>query len=191
MWLVMNAMSNNDRPSGFDDAFEIRTSTSNIYNELFKGGGGALNTPISTGVLYHLIFTWDYDGSDVVNKIYKDGVLAAGPSTYGGTDPGTGTFKIGASRATATGFVSAEMQDYRFYNRALADADAETLYAARGTDVVLDGLLYWWLMNQGAPGTVVSGAGVVIDEMGNLNCSVGGGTPDWIVSDLAEIRRIA
>jgi hypothetical protein len=64
------------------------------------------------------------------------------------------------------------LDDIRIYNRTLSLAELETMYALRGIDNIVSGLVNRWRMNEQAPGVAASGAGSIKDLTGSFN-----GTP--------------
>lgn len=192
MWMNMLTVANNDRPLGSQDAFELRTDVSAIYNELYWASGGALSYSITANVMYHWVFTWDYNAGtgNVTHEIYRDGVSVAGPRTSANTMTTTvGTLHIGASRSTPTGFVDAIMHDVRFYHRVITAAEVAEIYACRGTDQIFDDLAHRFLFNEVAPGANFS-VNSINEIAGGFNLTPTN-TPIGAESILAQIRRIA
>ncbi len=64
----------------------------------------------------------------------------------------------------------------------------QTIYAARGSDGIVDGLVSRWLLNEGAPGTNPSGTNI-IDVGGGGNTMTAVGTTTYSGSRLSFRRR--
>lgn len=175
------------RPMGFHDAFELRTGAGLIYNEFYKGGSGAPSTAVSGTTLYHLVFTWAFSAPNVTQEIYKNGALVTGPTVSTGTDPGSGTLEVGRSRGLNP--ISAIISDLRFYDRVLPLAEVQTIYAGRGVDPILDGLIHRFLFDEAAPGVALSGAGAILNEVDGGFTMTPTNTPTAAESPLAQIRR--
>jgi hypothetical protein len=80
-------------------------------------------------------------------------------------------------------------EDCRLYNRHLSDAEHETIVVCRGHDGINYGLVNRYVMNEGAPGVVASGAGLVKDRcIGQRNATPNGG-PVYAESLLSVRRR--
>jgi len=85
-----------------------------------------------------------------------------------------------------------EIDDCRIYNRGLSAAEIQTIYAARGADGIVDGLVGEWRLNEQSPGTVASGAGSVKDQSNEGNHGTPtNGTPEYRESELHFRRRAA
>jgi hypothetical protein len=77
------------------------------------------------------------------------------------------------------GNVNGKIDDVRIYTKSLSAAEIQTIYAARGHDNLLDGLVSRWLLNEKAKGVTVSGSNSVKDigsggnhgTPGTSNCS--------------------
>lgn len=69
----------------------------------------------------------------------------------GANDPGTGQFMDGI------------IEDFRLYDRVLTLAEIQSIVAARGVDGIVEGLVQRYLLNEGPPGGIASGAGSVKD----------------------------
>ena len=143
------------------------------------------STAINTGQWYHMGFV--YDGSNVI--FYRDGVQN-GSSSKTGTIDTSGSVEVriadnpGPSRLELDGFV----EDCRIYKRALSLPEVQTIYAARGHDGIIDGLLHRWLLNEGAPGTAATGTGSIKDLTGAVN-GTPASSPSYRVSELSFSRR--
>jgi hypothetical protein len=81
------------------------------------------------------------------------------------------------------------LEDIRIYNRNLSAAEMATIYAARGRDGILGGLVSRWFLNEGAPGTTPSGSDSVKDHAPNGNHGTPSGSNLYTGSQLAWRRR--
>ncbi len=96
-------------------------------------------------------------------------------------------FTVGA-RSDGTQVPDGTIEDARAYNRALSAEEMQTIYAARGSDGIVDGLVSRWLLNEGAPGTNPSGTNI-IDVGGGGNTMTAVGTTTYSGSRLSFRRR--
>ena len=80
------------------------------------------------------------------------------------------------SATTPTQSWDGYLDDFRVYNRFLSQEEIETLYACRGNDWIIDGLINWWPMNEGSEGSTVSS---LIDVVGGFDLTVVNSTPTY------------
>jgi len=94
-----------------------------------------------------------------VQLVYSDGT------------PSTASLQIGfRPGAPITGYLSAYVEDVRIYNRVLSANEVSTIYACKGVDGIVHGLLHRWLLDEGSEFAVASGTGAVKDSgPGQLN----------------------
>ena len=72
-------------------------------------------------------------------------------------------------------------------SRRQSAAEMAALYAQRGADGIVYGLVSRWRMDEASPGTVVSGAGAVKDDVGD-NHATSVATPEYAKSELSRKR---
>lgn len=180
------------RPMGFADAFELRGVSSGVlYNEFYYAGSGGVGTPaLSVQTWYHFAFTWDWDGVDVENKNYVNGVID-GTQTDTGADPGSGTMRVAASRDAISNPCDMIIDDLRCYHRVLADEEIESIWACEGTDYNLDGLAHWFRFLEAADGTAATGAGALKNEIPTGWDMTPTNSPTWWESQLSVTRMRA
>ncbi len=87
-------------------------------------------------------------------------------------------------RADSSGNFDGIMDDVRVYNRNLSAAELQTIYAARGRDRILDGLVGRWLMREKAPGATASGSDSIIDYSPHGNHGTPSGTLTYKESEM-------
>ncbi|KKL97978.1 hypothetical protein LCGC14_1829030 [marine sediment metagenome] len=121
-------------------------------------GAGVFNshqgiTVPPTGVWQHVAGV--YDGSTL--RVYLDGVQDGGTSAVLGTiRTGSQDVWLGANPNTASDRPwDGDIDDARIYDRALTAEEILTIFTARGTDGIVDGLLSRYQLNEQPPGTVV------------------------------------
>lgn len=139
-----------------------------LANDLKQGTGQVLsNTLLLESTLYHIVCT--VDNSDNAT-IYINGILDNSGSQSDGT-PSTASLQIGfRPGAPITGYLSAYVEDVRIYNRVLSANEVSTIYACKGVDGIVHGLLHRWLLDEGSEFAVASGTGAVKDSgPGQLN----------------------
>jgi len=115
------------------------------------------------GTLYHVVAVADF--ANGVFALYVDGALVT-------TLPVAGW--IGNCSATdSTAYISfrimgrafdGPIDDVRCYARVLSAAEIATIYAARGRDRIVDGLVGRWKLTEAEPTAVAAGAGSVRDS---------------------------
>jgi hypothetical protein len=177
-WFNLNSpLKALERMIGSDDNWEVRVTQDwtagsyRIANELFASG---TSTPsFSTTVV--VANTWYFVAAsatfNVSSALYVNGLLE---STSTCVDSPTGTtLSIGGRNTAVVGDgLNGVLDDVRVYNRILTDNEVATIYACKGVDRIYDGLVNRWLLNEGADGVAMSGAGSVKDIIGLKN-----GTP--------------
>lgn len=124
---------------------------------------------LADNTLYHVALTWKRDGSNTDQEIWIDGVLDKSATvTY--IAPTNNEFAIGNMEGLSAGaVVDAHIDDVRRYNRVLKPAEIQTIFAAKGRDGIVHGLLDRWPIDEGAPGTTVAATGGVKNVARNQN----------------------
>lgn len=125
-------------------------------------------------------------------QMYQDGVAAGSPATSG-----TGTIAadvlLGARRATGntgSGFLlTGSLDDMRVYNRALSVPEIETIYASRGRDKIIDGLIGRWMFLEKSPSITASGTASVKDWTDQNTNGTPEGSPVYSESFVVSSRR--
>lgn len=137
------------------------------------------------GVWYHVACVYDTT-VDSYNAFYFNGVFDTSS---------TDTYQARADQwiyigvQEASNFKTCELDDFRYYNRVLSDAEIETIYACRGTDGIVDGLIHRWPMDEKAPGVSVTD-GSPKDVAGANDLYINYGAPTYGETELKK-RRIA
>lgn len=113
-------------------------------------------------------FGFGFSGGNV--DIYVNGVEVASQLRDGAIPNtlynGTATFKIGKfSTVTFKGTT----YGIRIYNRILSLAERKSIFDGRGSDNIVNGLVFRALMNEGTDGATAAGANSVIDISGQGN----------------------
>lgn len=120
-----------------------------------KGGFHADNGPtmvfttttIVLNTWYHMVGVRDTATGN--QRIYLNGVLE-NSAAYGTLTTVVDLFRIGSPASFPTmGFIGV-VDDARFYDRVLTDAEIATIYACKGCDSVFYGLQGRWLFSEGA-----------------------------------------
>jgi hypothetical protein len=168
-----------------DHWFMLSSNGSNQMRVRIKTNGTTLthyedSATINTGQWYHMGFV--YDGSNVT--LYRDGSQNGSSGQSGNVDTNASVeVRIadnpGLNRKEFDGII----EDVRIYNRALSAAEVQTIYAARGRDDIIYGLLHRWLLNEGYPGQLASGSGFIKDLAGRVN-GTPSGSPPFTASEL-------
>jgi hypothetical protein len=144
--------------------------------------------PFATNTMYHLASTYYDIGNKRGMDIWVNGTnVVSGDSANAGT-PGTATTAFSWDKGT--NYFYGALMDFRWYSRVLSDDEIQAIYAMRGTDDILQGLLHRWPMTGGADGTSVTGTGAVRDWVGELHATPAN-TPTWEIDNPLKWRKIA
>lgn len=128
-------------------------------------GGSALVSAAAnptTGVYHHLAYT--YDGT--THRLYIDGVFS-NSTTVANVSGAETIVEIFGNQWTENGVQT--LDDVRIYNRALSVSEVQTVYACRGIDSIVSGLVSRWIFSEGAPGSSPSVATQIRDLAGTNN----------------------
>lgn len=181
----------------------------NTTLQFFFGGTDVSWTiaSISDNVWHHVAVVRD-DGNNEA-RLYIDGVpdnenpkaitLSAMTIDAGGLIVGQEQDSVGGGFDAAQA-LDGILDDLRFYSRVLSAAELQTIFAIRGVDGIVHGLLGRWPMDEGAPETTATGAGTIVD-ISDTDASTGMeggahhgdpiGSPVYKDSELRSRRRIA
>ena len=103
-------------------------------------------------------------------RIFLDGVedtFAGGiTGSNTGTITGCTTLMLGKG-AKAGGGWDGLLDDFRVYNRALSDAEIQTLYTTQGSDRIVEGLLVRYAFRDFAVGTSLATTSDAVRDWGN------------------------
>jgi hypothetical protein len=80
------------------------------------------------------------------------------------------------------------ISDVRIYNLQLSQSQVETIYTTEGRDGIAEGLINRWTIDEGAPDTVIGGAGTVKDSAGSLHMGAVN-SPTYTESRLGIVKR--
>lgn len=152
-WLQLNTGGVVQRPFGANGNFELRTNATNQLTADIFGGGSTGTTALNVGELYHVMVTGSDSGDS--SQVFVNGVLDS--SNAGQTDTATGPFlSYGRSEGNAAQFLDGVVADFRIYNRVLSAEEAQTIYASRGHDSIVDGLEVRHTLSEKSPGSNVN-----------------------------------
>ncbi len=149
-----------------------------IELRVFAGGSFASHTGtlgVPTGSWTHICAV--YDGVDM--RVFFNGVQD------GGTTAKAGVIRVGAAPVWIGGMPTTpsdrpwdgDIDDARIYQRALSAEEILTIFTARGTDGIVDGLLSRYHLNEQPPGTVAPVTANFVKDVGpskNDGDAVGG-----------------
>ena len=143
------------RGTGFGDCLwlGINGGSYNVFQTLtFAGFSINAGTPVA-GKWQHIAYVFEGQGG----SLYLDGVLA-GSGSGSGTIPGTARpLTIAANfddASTPSSLLAGSLEDVRIYNRVLGVNEIATIFAGRGKDGIVSGLLCRLGLNEQAPGVV-------------------------------------
>lgn len=175
-WLRLAAGGGAERrPWGSASNNECTLESDNrVTNDTFEPPGGIRATTISAltiGVWAFIASTADANIDTA--KIYFDGVLEDTDTNHTGTAVGT-DMSFGTRTGKTDRFPGA-IDDWRMYDRILATEEIETIFALRGSDGIVEGLLHRFTFREAAPGASVV---TLVDVAGN-----GGGGGETVNGD--------
>lgn len=116
----------------------------------------------------HCLFKWS-SGNDI--QIFLDGTEdtlgtgITGPNTGTITSCTTLALGIGAKDGGSGGW-DGLMDDFRIYNRSLTDNEIQTIYAARGADRIIHGLLVRYVFRDFTSGTALATTTDAVKDIG-------------------------
>ena len=143
-------------------------------------------TAMVVGTWHHIAGT--YDGTTM--RVYLDGVEDDTTAKTGSINSTTAPVRIGVgSGATSEQPADGAVEDARFYDRALTASEILTIFNSRGRDGIALGRVARYQLNEGAPGVVASGAGVVKDSGPNGLDGTPANSPTWASGQLNFRRR--
>lgn len=160
------------------------------------GGSGGKLTGVLSGIVWidsgysfpdttswhHVIMTRD----TTTTSFYVDGVPQSGSSALVPQTPATVT-SLAAQYDNVSaygGFFLGELEDVRIYNRTLTQAEITSLFESRSRLAMTDGLVAYWMLDEGNEGQTASGAGNVLDRSGSNNNGTANNSPVYTQSSL-------
>lgn len=159
------------RPASSAPGWAIRKIGSNLLLGVFGDGTGGFDindsgSAISLNVWHHVAVVRDNVAG--LYRMYLDGVEVGSVaiSAASGSLDNSDDFLIGAydNAGGPQQFMDGLIDDVRQYSRAPSANEIQTIYASRGNDMIVDGLVVRYLMNEQAAGTQAIGAGSVKDS---------------------------
>lgn len=161
-----------------------------IVNDLYNTSDGAQSTTLLTvGPWFYIAATGEFTGGSSITDVYVNGVFEA-TLTIAGVAIAAATMTIGNRTGTANSEgLNGLLDDVRIYNRRLSAIEIQTIYATRGTDGIVDGLVLRTQLEEGTSGSSPAGAGFVKDLSNNKNDYTPTGSPVYRESVLRFRRR--
>lgn len=164
-WLYPKRITGLNRMIGSDDYFEVKSVDQKMHNDLYGEVTLVSIADLQLNTLYHIACT--INSTTNFAEIYIDGILDNSNSANVETPTGT-TLQIG-NRPGSSDYFDGYLQDMRMYDRVLTANEIATIFGCKGTDGIVDGLLYRWLFDEGPAGTAATGVGTVKDQTGSMN----------------------
>jgi len=195
-WIKMHVVSGTQdliSKSGVssDLSYGWRLTSAGILELGTSTDGTSFNTTSSVSTIvvdtcYHLCMTH----STTAKTLYINGVQDATGAGPGALFNSTVALHIG-DRTDGANNSNFFMEDLRFYNRALSQAEVETIFACQGTDGIMQGGIARYQMDEGAPGVIIGETAHVKDVWNNaLHLSALGTTrPSWEEGLIVHARR--
>ncbi len=156
---IHNVISNNLGGGGQPGRWGLTAFNSNVsaanffYNTVADGNKNLLASSTTNDGVWHLIVVTRTGNTC---SLYVDtGVAEASDALTGNLDT-TQNYNIGRA-PSGTDFMDGEIHDLRIYDRALSQADIETLYHQRGADNIVNGLVLRTMLWYAPDGTNVIG----------------------------------
>lgn len=115
-------------------------------------------TSVVAGVWTHAAMTYD----QVRVKLYINGVQDLDQAETDGLFNSSQPLRIG-SRSDQSDDYDGLLDDVRIYDRGLSAAEIETIFAAEGTDGIVENIVARWFLDEQAPGVTAAGAGSIKD----------------------------
>lgn len=149
-------------------AFQFGISNATNF-AIWRWGGASLvafpNADIPVNEWNFFVYRWDGINSQFwLNNLLK-GTTTEAPQTGIINEIFVNGYPTGGASETNNDY---EIIDYRFYNRALSEAEITSIYNLRGQDHIVFGLIGRWLFNAGAPSTVLTNAVDISFNANNL-----------------------
>lgn len=172
------------------------TYTAAVFARDFDAPGvwssGAGSITVGSGVIYHVAVVYNSSSTSNVPTFYIDGssvgrTVISSPFGFKYTDAAQDLIIGNFSGDTRTfdGWIA----DARLYDRILSASEIQTIFYARGHDAIVDNLAGRWILNEGAPGTNSSGAGVIKDLSAESNNGTPAGASISYIADPLEFNR--
>ena len=144
------------------------TSPSNNNIEFYTYDGSwhecTSNVPVNLNEWHHAVGR--VSGTEV--SVWVDGVKM--PDTEVGGINSSSTEVWIANQADNTGWrFTGQIEDARIYNRALSQAEIQTIYACNGSDCIVDGLVGRWKLDEKHPDSTATGSNTIIDSSNSGN----------------------
>lgn len=140
---------------------------------------------ITANAWYHAGFTYDNSANAVEG--YQNGVKGTS-RTDTGTPAAVNSLAVGGQLSPTTTRWDGMIADLRLYNRTLSPAEMATIYACKGHDGIVQGLVGHWLLSDREPGYTFSGS-PIMDRTGNALDGSGFGGITY-AGDLIARRRV-
>jgi len=151
--------SGQPRLSIYFSATTIRGYARRLDGDATENIGGGAWVP---GTLYHVVAVADF--ANGAFAIYVDGALVNTLPVAGWIGNCSATDSTSAYISRNIHAFDGPVDDVRCYARVLSAAEIATIYAARGRDRIVDGLVARWKLTEAEPTAVAAGAGSVRDS---------------------------
>jgi hypothetical protein len=165
---------------------EIRARATDAEGlKTFSGSG----TPISAGSWQHVVGTVDYGAN--LCRVFIDGALNAQGAQAGGNFGAASTSNtdsldaaIASREDGTTQFYDGDIADCRLYDRMLGPGEVSTIFAGRGFDFIMDGLVDRYYLF-GPEGQAIS----VVPNLGSSNVPGNSSNNPTFVADVLNYRK--
>lgn len=172
---------------------QTRSSNSKLeFAHATTGTLGQWSAPVLTlNVTKHYVMTFNKDSVSNDPIFYFDGAAVA--VTESSTPTGSFVsdasqdFTMGNQKNVLNRTLAGWMDDARVYDRILSAKEVETIYAARGRDNIIDGLVGRWLFDEKHHGAAAVGTAYDISDRGNHATTTG--TPTYNESEISARRE--
>ena len=133
------------------------------------------NTKVTANSWFHIAGTYDSSAGANNLRVYTNGNLSNSATWTDAMSSSTGKqFDIGSMYDNFnsenlgiinTRFMQAYFEDCRLYNRQLSDSEIQTIYACRGHDGIVHGLVGRWPMTEGYDGQQATAGSALIKDV--------------------------
>lgn len=104
-----------------------------MYADFYASGSVVGSTTMSTGIWYHVTYTWD--GTNF--RVYVNGVLDGTSGSIGGVNVTSSALAIGRAFWAAGNYFNGQIDDVAVFTRALSASEIQTLYFAGATKLYM------------------------------------------------------
>ncbi len=152
-----------------------------------SGKGSGWSGKLTHGELFHIAGVYR---PSVAIEIYQNGSLSNSKTSDIPASQNDNVEDVIIASRNGGQYFQGQIGDVRIYNRDLSAEEISTIYHSRGADVIKEGLLGRWMLDEGSPESTASGSGVIKDLSHYKNNGTPANSPIYKTSLAREKRRI-